>query len=164
MDAQAISEVFATKPKGSIFQITVKRPCKCYKGITDVVEKESHYQGQFTDYSRRAAVREAVEAGERDAPELPSYVEESFFVGDVRFWRGKEKDGKPGQEYFPMPVTGNKAKVTWYLNGESCNYDAVEAILTAADKIKEQPTKEELAGKGQVPFNAIKLENIVAIG
>lgn len=107
-----------------------------------------------TDYARRTPVKEAVESGARLAPELPGHILESFFIGDIRFWRGKS-----GKEYFPVNVTGNAAKAQWFLNGSPVTLDSIKELLLA-EEYRVKPTKEAVEAKGQVIFNAITLENV----
>lgn len=158
MDAASISKALETRRQGSFFSLTMKRLAKTLKGVTEVIEKETTMAGQLCDYSARAAVKNAIAEGERDAPELPSHISHSFKEGNVKFWAGKN-----GKTYLPMPLAGNNTKVTWYLGGEPVDYKTVEPYLLAADKPKERKDKEELAELGQVPFVGIDIENIISV-
>jgi len=158
MDAVSISKALEGRKQGSFFSITMRRPAKTLKGVTEVVEKQTVMTGQLCDYSARAAVKNAVAEGEREAPELPSHISHSFTEGGVKFWMGKN-----GSVYLPMPLAGNKSKVTWFLGGEPVEYAEVESFLLASDKPKERKDKDELAELGQVPFVGINVENILEV-
>ncbi|MGZ9909763.1 hypothetical protein ACXYS1_27090, partial [Escherichia coli] len=71
--------------------------------------------------------------------------------------------GRNGSVYLPMPLAGNKSKVTWFLGGEQVTYAEVEPFLLAADKPRESKSKEELAEIGQAPFVGINIENILEV-
>lgn len=142
--------------KGQFFTITVQRPAKTLQGAPNI-EKRSEYQGQNCDYANRSPVRTGVEEGNREAPVLPSHIKEVVMIEGVKFWLGHN-----GQYYFPMPITGNKPKVAWYLENELSTFENVQQFLYASEKTKK-PTKEETEEKNQVLFNAIKIENIVSI-
>lgn len=157
MDAVSISQALEGRKQGSFFSITMKRLAKTLKGVTEVVEKQTIMTGQLCDYSARAAVKNAVAEGERDAPELPSHISHSFTEGGVKFWQGKN-----GSVYLPMPLAG-KSKVTWFLGGEQVDYSEVEPYLLASDKPKERKDKDELAELGQVPFVGVNVENILEV-
>jgi membrane carboxypeptidase/penicillin-binding protein PbpC len=157
MDAVSISKALEGRKTGAFFSIKMKRPAKLLAAFKNlVVDKESTMTGQL-DYSARAAVKNAVADGERAAPELPSHIKESFMVGNVKFWRGNTD-----KVYLPMPLSGAKPKVQWYLDGEPCDKADVEMYLQASEKSKPQD-KEELADKGQVPFVGISVENILEV-
>lgn len=158
MDAVSISKALEGRQTGTFFSITMRRPAKTFKGVTEVIEKMTIMTGQLCDYSARAAVKNAVADGERDAPELPSHISHSFKEGNVKFWQGNS-----GKIYLPMPLAGNKSKVTWFMGGEVVDYATVEPYLTSADRQKEHKTKEELAEVGQVPFVGIDIENILEV-
>lgn len=158
MDAKTIAKTLEGRKAGSFFSVKMRKVAKTFKGVTEVVEKESVMTGQLCDYSARFAVKNAVAEGERDAPELPSHIENSFMEGSVKFWQGKT-----GAVYLPMPLTGNKTRVQWYLGGNPVEYAEVEPFLTSADKPKERKDKDELAEIGQVPFVGINIENILEV-
>lgn len=157
MDAASIAKALEGRKPGSFFSVTVRRPAKVRKGTTEVIEKMTVMTGQLCDYAARAAVKNAVADGERDAPELPSHISHSFKEGNVKFWQGNN-----GEVYLPMPMAG-KSTVTWFLGGEPVDYSEVEPYLLAADKPKPHKTKEELAELGQVAFSATSLKNIIDV-
>jgi len=157
MEITAIMEALENKQPGSFFTVVVRREAKTFKGVTDKIEKESVMQGILCDYANRKPVREAVKNDERDEPELPSHIKESFCEGNVRFWRGNN-----GKVYLPVNVAGMTPKVQWFLNGEPVSKDEVLPYVLASER--QQPkSKEELAEKGQATFCAIGLENIIEV-
>ena len=160
MTQEAIAETLKGLNKGSFFTITSRHKAKVFKGVPDIVEKQSKYQGMVAvDYANRAAVKESVANGERDAPKLLTYVKESFIIHQTKFWRGHN-----GQVYLPVAVTGNKPQNQWYLNDKPCDYADVEALLHASEKPKKSKVnKDALAERGQVPFIGIKVEHIIKI-
>ena len=147
--------------KNKFFTIEVKRPANLRAAFrTLAIEKKSVYQGIECDYSRRGPVREALEAGTRDAPLLPSHIEEVFYEGEVKFWRGKN-----GQIYFPMPLAGNNVKSVWLRDGEPVPLDDIKEYLLGSEipKFTIADKKSNAEENGQVIFNAIKIENVMAI-
>jgi len=157
VNAETIANTLGNR-KNQFFTIKVRRPAQVRKSLpAPSIEKESLYQGLLCDYARRGPVRDAVESGEREAPVLPSHITEVFHINDVKFWRGKN-----GQEYFPMPISGNKPQVTWYADGREVPFDDIKEYLLACETNKK-PTKETVEEKNQVLFNSIKLENIVEV-
>ena len=157
MQLADITRILEDKKRGTFFTLTTRRPAKTFKGTTQVVEKQSTFQAILAEYGGMKSVREAVAEGERDAPELPSYVKEVFKVGGVKFWRGHN-----GQIYLPLPVNGNPPKVQWFLDGAEADKNDVAALLLASEKAT-MPTKAELAEKGQAPFVSVNIENIIEI-
>lgn len=157
------TEAIAAKLKdrqNKFFGITVDRPVevlKKFQHIAPKIRKVSLYQGILCDYARRAPVADAVESQHRDAPELPKHVAEVFHIQGVKLWRGHN-----GQEYFPMPVTGNKPKTHYVADGIETPYEDIEEYLPASEK-RKKPTKEQVEAKDQAQFNAIKVENIVDV-
>jgi hypothetical protein len=147
--------------QNKLFTIEVRRPANlraAHKNLA--IEKKSKYQGILCDYARRDPVRKAVDSGERDAPVLPSHIQEVFYCNGVKFWRGKN-----GETYFPMPITGNSAKAVWLFNNEPVPLDDIKAYLLASEVPKATNAEEKANAeeKGQVIFNAIKIGNIQQI-
>lgn len=157
MNAQAIANALNTRNTGQFFTVLMRRPAKTFKGVSEVVEKESEMQGILCDYANRAPVKAAVADGMRDEPELPSHIEKSFKIGNVRFWQGKN-----GKTYLPVPATGNTPKAKWFLNGEEVTKAEVEPYLLASET-RPQPTKDELEEKGQARFFGIDIANILEV-
>lgn len=157
MTANEIATILSAKSAGTFYTLVTRRPAKVRKGVADDIVKVSTLQGMLTDYARRKAVREAVASGERDAPELPKHIAESFELNGVRFWRGHN-----GREYLPVPLTGNAARSRWERNGAEVTLDEIRDLLLASETAA-RPDKDELADKGQVPFIAIGVENVEAV-
>jgi len=147
--------------QNKLFSIEVRRSANLRAAFKNlVIEKKSNYQGILCDYARRGPVREAIESGERDAPVLPSHIQEVFYCDGVKFWRGKN-----GEVYFPMPITGNNVKVVWFLNNEPVPFDDIKEYLLSSEipKVTSAEKKASTEDKGQALFNAIKITNIQRI-
>ena len=157
MNAESIASNLSNR-KNQFFTVKVRRPAKIRKSLpAPKIEKESVFQGLLCDYHRRAPVKDAVEAGDREAPVLPSHITEVYHIDGVKFWKGRD-----GTEYFPMPISGNKPKVTWLADGTEVPFDDIKQYLLASET-SPNPTKEETEEKGQVLFCSIKLENILEV-
>ena len=152
-----IANALASKSAGQFFTIRTRRDGKVRKGTADSIQKVSTMQGMLTDYARRKAVREAVESGERDAPELPKHIAESFTEGGVRFWRGHN-----GKVYFPVCLTGNAPKSQWYRNGAEVTLDDIREALLASETAP-RPDKTETEERGQALFVAVGIESVEAV-
>jgi len=158
MDAQTIASQLADKKPGQFFTVLVRREAKTYKSYDGaVIEKESVMQGILCDYANRAPVKNAVEDGMRDEPELPVHIDHAFKIGNVKFWQGKN-----GKVYLCVVATGNEPKAQWYLGGEPCKKEDVAPFLMASESPKKVE-KEDLEEKGQVRFFGISLENVLEV-
>lgn len=157
MEAREIAEKLEGRKAGSFFSLTTHRAVKTFKGCESIIEKESIMQGMLCEYSNRAAVKDGVEDGIREEPELPTWVKEKFKLGNCNFWLGNT-----GEVYLCVPLTGNEPKAKWFMDGEECNYADVEPFLLASEKPK-RVSKDELAEKGQVPFCGINVKNIIDV-
>lgn len=157
MDAKAIAQALESKKAGQFFTIKMRRPAKTFKGVTEVVEKETEMQGILCDYANRGPVKAAIASGERDEPETPSWVTNVYKIGNVKFWESAK-----GETYLCVPTTGNTPKVQWYLEGQPVDKADVQHLLLASENPKPQD-KAEMAEKGQAAFNAIKVDNILEV-
>ena len=160
MHKRAIIEALEGKKKGGFYTVETQRPAKMRKGVTLNIEKHSTVQGMLADYANRAAVKLAVQDGTRDEPELPTWVEKVEKLGAneaVKFWIGKE-----GQVYLPVTLTGNQPQSEWLLDGKKVDVEEIREYLLASE-FPKRTDKDELADKGQVPFMAVKIENIVSV-
>jgi len=157
MTPQQIAQSLAVRKAGCFFTVKIRRPCKTRKGVDSIIEKESIYQGQLCDYSAKSAVKQGIESGERDAPELPKGMKESFKDGNAKFYRGFND-----QKYFGVVVDGNKPKSKYYKNGQIVEKDQIIGDLLASE-LSRPKTKQELAEKRQSPFVLIKCENVLEI-
>lgn len=156
MTTNQIAEALANTRKGQFFSVTIQRPAKVFKGVTDTIVKTTTVTAQNADYAARAAVREAVESGDREAPVLPSFVTNVVVIDGVKFWEGKNGF------YLPVPVT-NHGNPVWTRNGVEVKKEDISDLLLASEK-SEPVSKDDLADKGQVPFIAVNVDNIIAIG
>ena len=146
MEAQAIADILNTRNNGQFFTVRMKRLAKTFKGVTEVIEKESEMQGILCDYANRAPVKNAVADGLRDEPEIPKHILRSFKIGNARFWEGKN-----GKIYLLIPATGNHPKAKWFLNGKEVKKADVEHYLLASET-RTQPTKTEIEEKRPSPI------------
>ena len=157
MTVSQIASILTAKQGGSFYSVKVNRPGKVRKGVADNITKVSVFQGMLAEYSNRKPVKDAVVAGERDAPMMPVWAE-SIEIEGMRFWRNV----KNGNLYLPVCVTGNPSKAQWYRNGEQVNLDDVKDALLASE-YATKPSKEETEEKGQALFVAVSVENIESI-
>jgi hypothetical protein len=157
MDAISIAKLLANRAAGSFYSVTMKRRAKTFKTYTGgVIEKESTMTGILCLYANRAPVKTAVEDGIREEPELPSHIANSFKIGNVNFWAGKN-----GKTYLTLCAIG-KPKVQWYLDGEPCAKSDVQEFLLASETSKPID-KDETEEKGQAVFFGIDVENILSV-
>ena len=160
MKKNEIVEALASRARGTFATLTVNRAAKVRKAFEAVdLRKESKIQFQIgIDYASRRPVRDAVEAGEREAPELPPYVASVEVIEGVRFWNHTN-----GNVSLPLPQGGNgTTRSQWLLNGSPVEESEIAGMLLASEQTNKQ-TKAEAESKGQALFNTIKLENIVSI-
>jgi len=159
MTTTEIATALESKPKGSIFTLVVTRAGKVRKSYDGKpITKTSIMQGMTNvNYADRKPVREAVANEERDAPELPSHIEDTFMVSKTRFWKGKN-----GKEYFPVCLTGNKPQAQWYLDGEPVDLDTIKDHLLASE-YAERKDKETTEDKGQALFIGVEVSNVTEV-
>jgi len=157
MTVETIAQILAAKQGGSFYSVKVNRPGKVRKGVADNITKVSVFQGMLAEYSNRKPVKDAVEAGERDTPIMPTWAE-SVEIEGMRFWRNV----KTGQHYLPVCVTGNPSKAQWFRNGEAVTLEQIKDNLLASE-YATKPTKEETEEKGQALFVAVSVENIESL-
>jgi hypothetical protein len=160
MTPQDIALALSAKKSALTFTLVTRRAAKVFKNCGEQVEKESTIVGLFADYADLEPVATAVAAGERTAPELPSHIARSVNIGGVRFWEGHN-----GKFYLPVPLAeGGSSR--WFLHHDEfgfqpAGYQDVEPFLLASEKPKPQD-REALSEKGQAPFVAVSVENIVS--
>ena len=157
MTVHEIASILSAKHGGSFYTLNTARPAKVRKGVESAIVKHSVLQGMMADYSARKAVREAVQSGDRDAPEMPAWAE-SVEIGGVRFWRNV----KTGAHYLPVVLSGNSSRSEWTMDGKAVTLDDIRELLLASETAPK-PDKAELADRGQVPFIAVGVDNITAI-
>jgi hypothetical protein len=150
MTAEDIIDIMKPLKAGSFYTIVIEKNIKTKDGR--IVLKRTTAQGMAkVEYSNRREVREAIEEGVREAPELPKWAE-IVMLEDIKFWRHTEK----GSMYFPVVLSGNSPTSEFIVNDEVVEPDTLN--LYAADKPKPRNVKE-----GQVPFFTASIENIVRI-
>lgn len=150
MNSEDIVSVIKPMKPGSFYSIVIEKLIKTKDGVE--VLKRTTAQGMAkVEYSNRREVREAVEEGVREAPELPAWAE-IVMIDDIKFWRHTGK----GSLYFPVVLSGNSPTSEFIVDGEVVEPDTLN--LYAADKPKKREVKE-----GQVPFFTVSVENIVKI-
>jgi hypothetical protein len=110
------------------------------------IEKLTTFQVKLHSYATRKDIREAVEAGERDAPELPSFVESvEKLPNHLTFWKGKN-----GTDYLALPSGNTEAKTKFFRNGKEVSKEEIAHFLCAKNGDKPK-------------FYAPKLENIESV-
>lgn len=139
MTLQFLLSIFpALRAKGNFVTIDTERTITL-KGDAGEVVKQSTYQVMTgTAYGSRRDVREAIEAGERDMPELPIWAE--LVPCDnpaIRLWKHKQT----GREYFVGIPSGNRGSSRWFKGGEPVEYAEIESDLYAKDKKKGEPAR-----------------------
>lgn len=150
MTVEEIVKVVKPMSKGTFYSIVIEKDIKTKDGR--IVTKRTTAQGMAkVEYSNRSEVKEAIEEGIREAPEMPAWAEIAM-IEDIKFWKHSTK----GSMYFPVVVSGNAPKSVFIADGEVVSPDTLN--LYAADKPKERVLKE-----GQVPFLTASIENIVSL-
>ena len=123
------------------------------------IKKNSRIPLQLTAYERRAAVRKAVEAGERPAPVMPDYLE--FYAAVCGAYLARVKSS--GKLQFRAPLMSIPTPRPEYtLDGEPVSFEEIKQFFTAG-ALAPKPDKAELNEKGQDPFRGVNLENIVDV-
>lgn len=150
-----ISTALESRKGGQFVTVFISRPAHlraAFKGMD--IRKNSRVQVQLASYANRKAVKEAVEAGTRDAPELPSHISHVETIGNVRFWKGKN-----GKTYFPYPVIGGNTTSEYVQNGNVVDAESIRQFCLASE-FPNRASVETLAERGQVPFIGVTVENI----
>jgi hypothetical protein len=158
MEINQLTAKLSSRPKGSIFSITTRRPVKLKKGFLERAEKESQFQGLFgVEYSNTANVKSGIQDGERANPYLPKGVKRAFYLGGLKFF---ETFG--GNVCLAVNLSGNKPKSQYFLDGKQVSEEQIENMVLASE-LKPKKTRAELADKNQSPFVMVKLENVVDV-
>lgn len=163
MKANQLIESLASRAPGSIAWIL-------YSGIPsglnaaakreNRIQKESSIPIQLASYENRAAVKAAIAAGEREAPQLPAWLE---FVEPVRSGSYIARHKTEGTLYFRAPKVNVPAKpARYFMDGEEIEFEKIKSFFTAS-ALAPKKTKEDLNAIGQDEFRGVKLENITAI-
>lgn len=155
MKTSEIVAILGKRNKGTIFTVDISRSAHTRAGYSGKpIRKNSTVQAILADYARLAAVRNAVAAGTREAPEAPAWSE-TFHEGGIKFIRHRTK----GTEYLPACLI-KTLKTEWTLDGQKVDFAAIAAFLLADEQPKERKSKEELAEEGQGVYNNITLSNV----
>lgn len=95
-----------------------------------MAEKRSSFQGRVkVNFANTKEVREGIESGERDAPELPAWAE-SVEIDGVRFIRHKGN----GRLYLPIAPNPNGSRSSAvFSGGKELTAEEKEALLYAKD-------------------------------
>lgn len=158
MKIDQLTAKLSSRPKGSIFSITTRRPVKLKKGFSAVVEKQSQIQGLFgVEYSNTANVKAGIQLGERESPHLPKGFKRCFYKDGLKFY---ESFG--GNTCLSVNVAGNKPKSLFFLDGKQVDESEIENMVLSSE-LAEKKTRAELADKNQSPFVMVKLENVVGV-
>lgn len=157
MTPEQIAEKLVSRAKGQLYTIKSRRPCKLKKGVDLEIFKETVQQGMLCDYSARKSVREGVESGEREAPELPKGVKSVKYIGGVKFY-----ENHSGKICISCPLSGNSPKSKFFLNNQEVSPEQISDYLLASEKVKPE-NKEELEKRHLVPFKMIDCANVVEI-
>ncbi len=157
MTPEQIAEKLVSRAKGQLYTIKSRRPCKLRKGVNLEIFKETEQQGMLCDYSRRGPVREGVESGEREAPELPKGVKAVKHIGGVKFYEMFNSN-----ICLSVPLSGNPPKSKYLINDKEVTPEEINDYLLASEKV-EPESKEELEKIFQAPFKMISVKNIVSI-
>ncbi len=155
MNSTSIVAAFSKRKKGQFARIVMERPAAIRKTLAaeaGVIVKRTALTVQLCDYANRGPIKQAVESGEREAPCLPSWVvsTESLPNG-LKFWRHAS-----GQQYLAAPLVGSKSAAQWTRNGKKVSLSEIAHFLLASETAKKEA--------GEVPFVAIKVENILTVG
>lgn len=158
MKIDQLTTKLSSRPKGSIFSITTRRPVRLKKGFSAVIEKQSQIQGLFgVEYSKTANVKRGIESGEREAPTLPKGFKRCFYKDGLKFY-----ESFSGNTCFGVNLSGNKPKSLFFMDGKQVSEEQIENMVLASE-LEPKKTRAELADKNQSPFVMVKLENVVDV-
>lgn len=160
MSPQAIAQALDDRKAGQFVTVFINRKAHLRKQWEMLdIRKISRIQIQLSSYANRAPVKEAIENGTRDAPQLPKHISHITTIGNVRFWVGHN-----GKIYFPYPLIDTNTSSEYLMNGKPITVDALKAhCYCLASEFPNRPSKESLAERGQVPFVGVSVEHITAI-
>lgn len=154
MTPQEIAARLSAKQKGQIFSLTWRRKCKIKKGISHIVEKETHAQARLAEYANHAPVKQGILNGERLPPEAPKGAKEVFYIGNVKFFNMMS-----GKTCLAVPLAGNSPVAKYYVDGQ---LSAEPDFLLASEKVQPE-SKEELAAKHLTPYKLVNCQDIIDI-
>ncbi len=149
MEKENIIEKVGKRQAGGFVRVIVKKQAdilKKFQNEAGAIEKESRFTVQLCAYANKKDIRESIEAGERDMPVLPAFVEKvEKMQNGLAFWIGKN-----GQVYLALPTVNTKAESSFFRNGEKVEKNAIAHFLKAQSDNKPA-------------FVTVKLENIAEI-
>jgi hypothetical protein len=153
MDKNSIIEKLGARHAGAFVTVNVKKTLgkgDVYAKLANEagkIEKLTSFQVKLHAYATRKDIREAIEAGERETPTLPAFVDTvEKLENHLTFWHGKN-----GQVYLALPSANTEAKTKFFRNGKEVSKEEIAHFLCA--KSGDKPK-----------FYAPKLENIESVG
>ena len=158
MKIDQLTAKLSSRPKGSFFSITTRRPVKLKKGFSAVIEKQSEIQGLFgVEYANTANVKAGVESGEREAPTLPKGIQRCFYKDGIKFYESFNGNVSMG-----VNRSGNKPKSLFFMDGKQVSEEQIQNMVLA-NELTPKKTRAELEDKNQSPFVMVKLENVIDV-
>jgi hypothetical protein len=166
MNEETLASIIAAKaafeggaPFGSL---TYLKPLKTLKGVETKVSKRATLKVKLCAYSRLKAVREAVEADERESPALgrnllpesvtPTAIKGVYFATTVK-----------GNRVLCLPDLGPNGKSRYFVGKRNVQVNKffVQELCLASEFPKNLPSRADLADKGQALFKTVGIENII---
>lgn len=158
MKIDQLTAKLSSRPKGSFFSITTRRPVKLKKGFNVLIEKQSEIQGLFgVEYANTANVKAGVQSGEREAPTLPKGIKQCFYQNGLKFYESFN-----GNISLGVNRSGNKPKSLFFMDGEQVSEEQIQNMVLSSE-LAPKKSKLELAENNQSPFIMVKLENVVDV-
>lgn len=154
MTPEQIAQRLQNRQHGTIFSIVSRRPCKVKQGVDFKIEKLTNQQAMLAEYGNRKPVREGVESGEREAPQLPRGVKSVKYINGIKFF-----ENFSGKTCLACPIVGNRPQSKYLLNNKEVPFETVADYLLASEKVIPE-TKEQLQKIHQAPFKMIDVANI----
>lgn len=152
MTKDSIIEKLGARHAGAFVTVNVKKTLgkgDVYAKLASeagTIEKLTSFQVKLHPYETRKDIREAIEAGEREKPSLPVFVESvEKLKNHLTFWHGKN-----GQVYLALPSGNTETKTKFFRNGKEVSREEIARFLCA--KSGDRPK-----------FYAPKLENIESV-
>jgi hypothetical protein len=158
MNINQLTAKLSSRPKGSFFSITTRRPVKLKKGFNALIEKQSEIQGLFgVEYANTANVKVGVQSGEREAPTLPKGIKQCFYKDGIKFYESFN-----GNISMAVNRSGNKPQSIFFMDGKQVSEEQIQNMVLSSE-LAEKKSKPELADKNQSPFIMVKLENVIDV-
>lgn len=164
MDKQTLIEKLESRNAGGIAWIK-------YNGIPSGlnaaakregrIKKQSKIPIQLARYENRAAVKAAVAAGMREAPQMPAYLEFVEAVNGGAYIARHKGTGSLSLRAPKVNVSAGESK--YFLDGAEVDFEEIKQFFTAS-ALAPKPSKSDLNEIGQDEFRGVNLENIEDIG